>query len=87
MTIVYQTLDLRALAHWSATVMTPLRKIREPKLHYTIYHCILGNKLVKTGRKWSNLVKTGQTIQNWSYQVMTFLIQRPMRLLSELFGT
>ena len=39
----------------------PSEKCREPQLHYTIYHCILGNKLVKTGQNWSKLVKLFKT--------------------------
>ena len=81
-----------SLAHWSATVMSPSEKCREPILHYTIYYCILGNnkrpidqsRIVKSGQNWSKRVESGQ---NWSKLVMTFLIQRPMRLLSEHFGT
>ena len=59
-------------------------------LHYTIYYCILGNnkrpidqsRIVKTGRKWSKLVKTGNDLPRskanetfiWTFWNLIFLL-------------
>ena len=81
------------LAHWLATVMTPLRNIvswmfsKDLKTSRLVKTGRTWSKLVKTGQNWLKLVETGQNCQNWSKLVMAFLVQRPTGPLSEHFGT
>ena len=71
--VIFFMMVFSYIAHWSATVMTPSEKFREPILHYTIYYCILDQKTcrpIKNCENWSKLVMTFI----WTFRNLIFLL-------------